>query len=184
MNNDHWWRDQRSDARYIRVISVWLLRLKWNQAIHLHSLIDKKSPPGQTCCSSDHKGVRRITCNQRLMGLWNNMKYWIMSLSLTFGKPSRQVFATGISIDPDFIKTNIITILQMHKGVDLSTKIFTRINLNTCIYLLIFYLITHTNSSFYAGRICKIAWPNWKIPVFPQFLFGFIIKHHNTNFFL
>lgn len=63
--------------QYIRVISVW--------SIHLHSLIDKKSPPSQTCCSSDRKGVRRITCNQRLMGLWNNMKYWMMSLSLTFG---------------------------------------------------------------------------------------------------
>lgn len=120
------------------VISVWLLRLQWNQAIHLYSLIDKKSPPGQTCCSSDHKGVRRITCNQRLIGLWNNMKYRIMSLSLTFERPSRQVFATGIFIDPDSIKTNIITFFQMHKGVDLLTKIFTRINQYIFIYFFFF----------------------------------------------
>lgn len=105
INNDHGWSDETlkkkkpallSVPRLRLVISVWLLRLKWNQAIHLYSLIDKKSPPGQTCCSSDHKGVRRITCNQRLIGLWNNMKYRTMSLSLTFERPSRQVFATGI----------------------------------------------------------------------------------------
>lgn len=119
IQNEQWPRMKRpniqkkpallSVPRLRLVISVWLLRLKWNQAIHLYSLIDKKSPPGQTCCSSDHKGVRRITCNQRLIGLWNNMKYRIVSLSLTFERPSRQVFATGIFIDPDSIKTNIIT---------------------------------------------------------------------------
>lgn len=68
----------------------------------------------------------------------------------------------------------------MHKGVDLLTKIFTRINQYIFIYF--FFLITHTNI-LYADGICKIAQTYWKMPVFPQFLFGFIIKNHSMNFY-
>lgn len=67
----------------------------------------------------------------------------------------------------------------MHKGVDLLTKIFTRINQYIFIYF--FFLITHTNR-LYADSICKISQTYRKMPVFPQFLFGFIIKNHSMNF--
>lgn len=68
----------------------------------------------------------------------------------------------------------------MHKGVDLLTKIFTRINQYIFIYYF-FFDYTHTNR-LYADGICKIAQTYRKMPVFPQFLFGFIIKNHSMNF--